>query len=264
MRHADEHLVMTDRVAVVTGVSRRAGIGFAVARRLAEEGAALVVQSWAAHDVEMPWGGDAEGPEALVAELRSMGSDVVHIVADFEQPAAAGEVIAAGVAEFGHVDVVVANHARSSSQGIDGLTAYELDRTLAVNVRGTLLLVQAFAAQHDGRAGGRVVLFTSGQGKGPMPGEVPYVASKGAIEQVTPTLAAELMARNITVNAVDPGPTETGWADAATRSAVEGLMPRGRWGTPDDAARLVSWLAGPDADWVTGQVIHSDGGFPSS
>lgn len=253
-----------DRVAVVTGVSRRAGIGFAVARRLAEEGAALVVQSWAAHDAEMPWGTDGDGPEALVADLRALGGRVEHVVADFEQPEAAASVISAAVAAFGHVDVVVANHARSSGQGIEALTATELDRTLAVNVRATLLLVQAFASQHDGRSGGRVVLFTSGQGKGPMPGEVPYVASKGAIEQVTPTLAAELMARNITVNAIDPGPTDTGWADAATHAAVSAAMPRGRWGTPDDAARLVAWLAGPDSDWVTGQVIHSDGGFPVS
>ncbi len=252
----------TDRVAVVTGVSRRAGIGFALARRLASDGVALVVQSWAPHDAEMRWGADGDGPEVLVAELRDLGADAVHVSSDFERPDAAEEVIGVGVAEFGHVDVLVANHARSSSQGIDALTADELDRTLAVNVRATLLLVRAFAAQHDGRSGGRVVLFTSGQGEGAMPGEVPYVASKGAIEQATPTLAAELMARGITVNAVDPGPTDTGWADATTRRAVEELMPRGRWGTPDDAARLVAWLAGPESDWVTGQVIHSDGGFP--
>lgn len=252
---------MTDRVAVVTGVSRRVGIGFAVARRLADEGAALVVQSWAPHDAEMPWGEDPDGPQALVVELQALGGRVVHVVADFERPDAASAVIAAGVAEFGHVDVLVANHARSSSQGIDALTVEELDRTLAVNVRGTLLLVQAFAAQHDGRSGGRVVLFTSGQGKGPMAGEVPYVASKGAIEQVTPTLAAELMGRNITVNAVDPGPTDTGYADATAHAAVAALMPRGRWGTPADVARLVAWLVSDEADWVTGQVIHSDGGF---
>lgn len=251
------------RVAVVTGVSRRAGIGFSVAHRLAADGFDLVVQSWAPHDAEMPWGaaGDGDGPEALVAELRAIGGRVEHVEADFEQPDAAVSVTAAGVAAFGHVDVLVANHARSSSQGVGALTVDELDRTLAVNVRATLLLVQAFAAQHDGRDGGRVVLFTSGQGKGPMPGEVPYVASKGAIEQVTPTLAAELMAQNITVNAIDPGPTDTGWADAEVYAAVEAQSPRRRWGTPDDAARLVAWLAGPESDWITGQVVHSDGGF---
>lgn len=250
-------------VALITGVSRRVGIGVAVARRLAMDGFDLVVQSWAPHDAEMAWGADADGPDALVADLRSTGCEVVHVVADFERSEAAGEVVAAGVEAFGHVDVLVANHARSSSQGIDALTADELDRTLAVNVRATLLLVQAFAAQHDGRPGGRVVLFTSGQGKGPMPGEVPYVASKGAIEQVTPTLAAELMGRSITLNAIDPGPTDTGWADPGAHAAIEAQFPRVRWGTPDDAARVVAWLAGPESDWVTGQVIHSDGGFPS-
>lgn len=252
---------LSGRVVVVTGVSRRVGIGFALARRLAADGAAVLIQSWSAHDAEMPWGADPGAPEALLGELRSTGSQAEHVVADFERPEAAREVIDAAVDAFGHVDAMVANHARSSSQGIGDLTAEELDRTMAVNVRGTLLLAKAFAAQHDGRPGGRIVLFTSGQGKGPMPGELPYVASKGALHQVTASLAAELMGRGITVNTVDPGPTDTGYADAVGRAAVEARMPRGRWGTPDDAARLVSWLVGDEAEWVTGQVIHCDGGF---
>jgi len=251
---------LAGRAAIVTGVSRRAGIGFAVAERLARDGADLLVHSWAPHDAEMAWGVDPDGVEALVADLRALGGRVEPVVADFEQPGAAAAVVDAGVAAFGHVDVVVANHARSSSQGVASLTADELDRTLTVNVASTLLLVQAFAAQHDDRPGGRVVLLTSGQGRGAMPGEVPYVASKGAIEQVTPTLAAELMGRGITVNAIDPGPTDTGWADESTHAAVAAAMPQGRWGTPADAARLVAWLAGDESAWITGQVIHSDGG----
>ena len=124
-----------------------------------------------------------------------------------------------------------------------------------------LLLVQAFAAHHDGRPGGRVVLFTSGQHLGPMPGELAYAASKGALVEVTASLADALADRGITVNTVNPGPTDTGYVDQATRERVATMFPAGRWGTPDDAARLVAWLCTDDAAWITGQVVNSEGGF---
>ena len=139
--------------------------------------------------------------------------------------------------------------------------AAELDATLAVNTRAVLLLVQAFAAHHDGRPGGRVVLFTSGQHLGPMPGELAYAASKGALVEVTASLADALADRGITVNTINPGPTDTGYVDQATRERVARLFPAGRWGAPDDAARLVAWLCTDDAAWITGQVVDSEGGF---
>jgi 3-oxoacyl-[acyl-carrier protein] reductase len=122
--------------------------------------------------------------------------------------------------------------------------------------------VKAFAARHDdARPGGRVVLMTSGQHLGPMPGELAYIASKGALHQVTRSLAAHLAARGITVNTVNPGATDTGWATPAVHEAVLAHAPLGRWGTPDDAARLIAWLATDDARWITGQVIDSTGGM---
>jgi 3-oxoacyl-[acyl-carrier protein] reductase len=138
------------------------------------------------------------------------------------------------------------------------LTARELDAHLHVNVRASLLLVKEFALQHDGRAGGRIVLFTSGQHLAPMRREIPYAASKGALHQVTATLADELVDHGITVNAVNPGPTDTGWTAGIDPSPA---MPLGRWGQPEDAARLVAWLCSDDGVWITGQVIDSEGGF---
>jgi 3-oxoacyl-[acyl-carrier protein] reductase len=258
------------RVAVVTGVSRRVGIGLAVARRLAALGAGLFVTSWTAHDREQPWGADPGGMDAVLAELGRGGPSapaagrVEHLEADFQDPEAPERVMAAAVEAFGHVDILVCNHARSSLGGLGQLTAAELDATLAVNTGAVLLLVQAFAAQHDGRAGGRVVLFTSGQQLGPMPGELAYAASKGALVGVTPSLADTLADRGITVNTINPGPTDTGYADQATRERVARMFPAGRWGAPDDAARLVAWLCGDDAAWVTGQVVNSEGGFRRS
>jgi 3-oxoacyl-[acyl-carrier protein] reductase len=256
---------LAGRVAVVTGVSRRVGIGLAVARRLAALGAGLFVTSWTAHDREQPWGADPGGIDAVLAELG--GGDapgagrVEHLEADFQDPEAPDRVMAAAVQAFGHVDVLVCNHARSSAGGLGELTAAELDATLAVNTRAVLLLVRAFAAQHDGRPGGRVVLFTSGQHLGPMPGELAYAASKGALAEVTASLADALADRGITVNTINPGPTDTDYVDQATRERVARRFPAGRWGAPDDAGRLVAWLCTDDAAWVTGQVINSEGGF---
>jgi 3-oxoacyl-[acyl-carrier protein] reductase len=254
---------LAGRVALVTGVSRRIGIGMAVARHLAGLGAGLFVTSWTAHDRDQPWGADPGGMDAVLDELRAApgARRVEHLEADFLDPEAPERVLAAAVEAYGHVDVLVCNHARSSAGGLGELTAAELDASFAVNTRAVLLLVQAFAARHDGRPGGRVLLFTSGQQLGPMAGELAYATSKAALAGITVSLADTLADQGITLNTVNPGPTDTDYVDPATRSRVAELFPAGRWGMPDDAARLVSWLCTDDAAWITGQVINSEGGF---
>ncbi len=154
--------------------------------------------------------------------------------------------------------MLVVNHARSGHGRLGELTAEHLDAFLHENVRAPLLLVQEFAAQLEGDAG-RVVLLTSGAHLGPMAREVGYAVSKGALAVATKTLAAELAGRGVTVNCINPGPTDTGWGLAEIDPAPQ--MPFGRWGEPDDAARLIAWLCSDDARWVTGQVLDSEGGF---
>lgn len=251
------------RVALVTGASRRIGIGAAVARRLVSDGAAVMLQSWSPHDEAQPWGADPTGADDLVSELRANGGRVEHMATDLSDPLAPAALVDATVAAFGSLDIVVANHPRSSSQALEALTASEIDLTYVVNVRATLLLVQRFAGCHGIGDGGRVIFFTSGQYHGAMPGELPYVASKAALRELTPSLAAHLMDREITVNCVDPGPCDTGYADAATRAEIAARNPGRRWGLPADTARLVAWLASDEASWVTGQRIASDGGWSS-
>jgi 3-oxoacyl-[acyl-carrier protein] reductase len=252
---------LQDRVVIVTGASRSTAIGAAIARRAVADGAAVLLHSWAPHDAEQPWGADPGGPEALVEELRGTGGRVAHVSSDLADPDAPAALVAAAREALGHVDAVVANHARSSAQSLEELTAEELDRSYAVNTRASLLLAQAFAAQHDDRPGGRVVLFTSGQYHGAMPGELPYIASKAALHELTRSLAVHLMPRRITVNCVDPGPNDTGYADEELRAAVIAAHPGGRWSTPTDTARLVAWLLSDEAEWITGQTIASDGGW---
>jgi len=247
--------LLADRVAVVTGVSRRNGIGFAVAKRLSAAGASIFVHSWVYED-ELS---NAVELESTLRELSQEDRRIGHHEADFADPESPARVIALARETFGHLDILVVNHTRSQHRSLSELTAEEIDAHLHINVRASLLLVKEFAEQHDGRPGGRVVLFTSGQHLAPMRSEVPYAVSKGAIHQATMTLSDELIDGGITVNTVNPGPTDTGWAIKDWDASP--AMPLGRWGQPDDAARLVGWLCTDDAAWITGQVIDSEGGF---
>jgi 3-oxoacyl-[acyl-carrier protein] reductase len=202
--------------------------------------------------------GDSVEETAAALRIERPGVAIETVEADFADPEAPERVIAAA----GELDILVANHTASPRGGLGELDAADIDHALAVIVRASLLLVQAFYLRHDGREGGRVILMTSGQHRGTMPGELAYIAGKGALHQITRTLAAEAADKRITVNCVDPGATDTGWPDAETYAAVLAEEPFGRWGEPDDAARLIAWLCSPAGGWVTGQVITSSGGGP--
>ncbi|WP_016701291.1 SDR family oxidoreductase [Actinoalloteichus spitiensis] len=258
-------LPLLGRSALVTAVSRRAGIGYAVARRLAALGADLFLHHHLPHDERQPWGADPGGVDAVVsgvAECARPGGVVAHGDVDLAQPAGPAEVTRTAVECLGHVDVLVCNQALSGSDGaLDVLEAADLDAHFAVNARASLLLAQAFGRQHDGRPGGRIVFLTSGQDLGVMRNEIAYATSKGALAAITPSLADHFADRGITVNAVNPGPVDTGYAPPAAHEEVRRRFPGGAWGGPDDPARLISWLVGDDGRWVTGQVINSEGGF---
>lgn len=253
----DDRKPLEGRHAVVTGASRQVGIGFAVARRLLAMGASVSAHGWTPHDARQSWGAEPAGPDAVLAALRETGGTAEYYEEDLADPDAPARLIAGAAEKLGHVDILIANHARSGHGRLADTTADQLDAFLHENVRATILLVKEFAAQHDNRPGGRVVMLTSGQHLAPMSREVAYAVSKGAIHQSTLTLADELAPRGITVNTVNPGPTDTGWAIGDPKEH----MPLGRWGTPDDAARVITWLCTDDAQWITGQVINAEGGF---
>ena len=255
-------MLLTGRICLITGVSRRAGIGFAIAQRMLAEGASVVVQSWSRHDAEQPWGADTAGVRGVIKALGGESDRLRSVEADFADPEAPRRVVEFAVEQFGALDILIANHARSALGTLRSVSAADLDLAWAVNARAVVLLVQAFADRHDdSRPDGRVVLFTSGQHLAPMAGELPYAISKGAVHQMTRSLADALADRAITVNAINPGPVDTGWASEADRERLRSAFPRGRWGTPADIAAIVAWLAGPDGAWITGQVINAEGGF---
>lgn len=255
---------MEPRSALITGVSRRGGIGFAIARRLAAAGCDLAVTHFAPHDADQPWGADSL-PSVLdgIREALQPGRQLVDVGADLADPDAPARVVAFAREHLGPLSVLVCNHARSGSDGpLLDQTAALLDARWAVNARASLLLAREFAAQHDGRGGGRIVFLTSGQDLGPMPNEVAYAASKAALAGITKTIAHELAPRGITVNAVNPGPVDSAsYVTEEMRDALADRFPLGRWGQPDDPARLIGWLVSEEGRWVTGQVLNTEGGF---
>lgn len=201
-------------------------------------------------------------PRALLDELRALGVDgtPLAIPADLSDPAAIDPIFDSVEATLGPVTLLVNNAAHSTRENWRTLTADAIDAHYAVNVRGTALMCVTYARRFSA-ARGAIVNLTSGQTQRPMPEELSYAMSKGAVEALTTSLADDLMQHGITVNAVDPGPTETGWMGPTFAAELAARTAAGRVGTPEDAARLVAWLLSEDGRWVTGQVLHSEGGF---
>ena len=249
------------RVALVTGASRRVGIGAAICRALALAGADIAFTHWRAYDRERDYA-DEDGPEALLHELRACGGRVVALECDLSDASAPLRLLDDVEAQLGPLSIVINNAAYSTRDGYARLDAATLDAHYAVNLRATALLSVEFAKRFaNGGRGGRIVILTSGQSLGPMPDELAYAASKGAIEAFTLSLSPAVAAQGITVNAVNPGPTDTGWMTPDLRAQLLPQFPFGRVGQADDAARLVAFLVSDEAAWITGQIINSEGGF---
>jgi 3-oxoacyl-[acyl-carrier protein] reductase len=255
---------LCNRVALITGVSRAVGIGSAIARELAGAGADLFLTGHRAADANPDPAAVPHEPPPLVDELRALGRTVAYCDLDLADPAAPARLFRLATQVFGRIDILINNAAHWEAAPIDTLDAGCLDRHHAVNVRGAALLCAEFArhskATRDAPTG-RIINLTSGQGRDPMPGELAYVATKGAIDALTLSLSAELGPRGITVNAVDPGPTDTAWMSPTLNSELERRALFARVGLPADAARIIRFLATEEAAWITGQIIRSRGGF---
>jgi len=250
---------LSGRVALVTGASRLNGIGAAVCRGLAACGADVAFTHWTAYDQDR-YHTDASEPKLLRRELLTHGGRVHTTEIDLAGADAAGKLLDEVNERLGTVDILINNAAYCVLDGFDRLTASELDQHYAVNLRTTMLLSSDFARRFpDGKTGGRIVNMTSGQGVGAMPGQLAYAATKGAIAAFSSSLAAGVAGKRITVNAVDPGGTDTGWMTDELKAAIEASMAFGRVGKPQDAARIILFLVSDAGQWITGQVIHSRG-----
>jgi 3-oxoacyl-[acyl-carrier protein] reductase len=241
---------LVGKVALVTGASR--GIGRAVALRLARDGSAVVVN----------YAGNAEAARSVVAEVEAGGGRAVAVQADVGVVADVARLFDEAIGHFGKLDILVNNAGIILYKPLAEVTEAEFDRLFAVNVKGTFFCCQQAAVRMAD--GGRIVNVSSSTTALMLPTYSAYVATKGAVEQLSHVLAKELGPRGITVNVVSPGPTDTelfgqGKSEEDKRRFAQ-LAALGRLGTPEDIADVVAFLASDEARWVTGQNLRANGG----
>ncbi|MEU0783903.1 SDR family oxidoreductase [Streptomyces sp. NPDC006173] len=238
------------RVAIVTGGS--GGIGSAVAQTLAADGMSVVVH----------YSGRAERAEEVVASIRKAGGAAVAVSGDVADETATTALYDAAEEHFGGVDVVVNTAGIMVLAPLADMDLDAFDRMHRVNVRGTFVVSQLAARRL--RPGGALVNFSTSVTRLQQPTYAAYAATKGAVEAMTLILARELRGRDVTVNAVAPGPTATPlFLEGKSPELVEriaAVSPLERLGTPEDIAKAVAFLAGPGGRWVNGQVLFANGG----
>jgi 3-oxoacyl-[acyl-carrier protein] reductase len=241
----------TTRTAIVTGGSR--GIGRATALRLGRDGYAVVVG----------YAGQRALADEVVAEIEGAGGRAVAAGGDLADPAVAAHLFDVADEAFGGVDLLVHAAGQMQLAPVAELDLDVLDRTYQVNVRSTFALAQQGVRRL--RAGGSMVLFSTSVLGLAFPTYGAYVASKGAVEALTPILAKELRGRDVTVNAVAPGPTATDlFLDGKSDEQIAQLAqqpPLQRLGEPEDIARVVAFLGSPEGHWVNGQTLRANGGL---
>lgn len=245
-------------LALITGASRQAGIGSAVAMRLAQDGWDIATTFWRPYDDGMPWGSDPADVTWLGEQLAAYGAQTKAVEADLslvETPARVFDAVEKGI---GPVTALVLSHCHGNNSHILDTTVDSFDMHFAVNARASWLLVRELGRRFRAPCGrGRIVALTSDH----VAGNLPYGASKGALDRIVLAAAQEFRDLGITANVVNPGPTDTGWMTAQQISEFTRQTPGGRPGLPDDCANIVRFLCSEEGGWINGQLLHSNGGL---
>ncbi|MFC8288199.1 SDR family oxidoreductase [Streptomyces cyaneofuscatus] len=260
-------------VALITGVGRSIGIGAGIARQLAASGWDIAFTYWTPYDRRMEWGAEDGAAASIARELEGAGARTAAIEADLTGPDAPIRIFDEAEQRLGPVTALVLSHAESVDSGLLDTTVEAFDRHFAVNTRASWLLIREYGLRFRGQPGskpgepgasagagaGRIVALTSDH----TVGNLPYGASKGALDRITLAAAHELAHLGVTANVVNPGPVDTGWMNDELRDAIAQGTPLGRLGTPQDTAHLVDFLCSPQGQWVNGQLLKSNGGAAS-
>ena len=252
---------MENRIAIVTGTSRLKGIGRAVCKNLAKQGCDIFFTYLRKYDKQMPWGVNENEPSLIQEEIEKYNVRCEKLELDLTDKNSI-EILFKNVEEkLGNPSILINNATYSTSTPIETITSEELDNHYNLNLKATTLLTIEFIKRFKFNNGGRIINLTSGQSLGQMSTEIAYVMTKSAIEMLTYTISSEIASKGITINAVNPGPNDTGWMNEEIKSELIKRFPMGRIGTPKDAANLIGYLIKDEAEWITGQIIHSEGGF---
>jgi 3-oxoacyl-[acyl-carrier protein] reductase len=248
---------------LVTGVGRRRSIGAGLALGLADDGWDLVLNCWAPYDDRVSYERGEHDTEEIAAECRRRGAEVEVLPADLAQADVPARLVGAAAAGGG-LHGLVMSHCESTDSSVLTTTVESWDRHFQVNARAAWLLIKAFAehlpAETTTQARGRIVALTSDHAAH----NLPYGASKGALDRIVIAAAVELADRGIRANVINPGPIDTGWMTPEIRQAGTAQTPAGRLGTPADTSDLVRFLLSDAGGWITGQVLYSNGGYKTS
>ena len=252
---------MDRQIAIVTGTSRLKGIGKAICLELAMNGIEIFFTYWTDYDKQMPWKTGDNEPELIQSEIRALGVKCQKIELNLAEENSIAKLFNEVESKLGSPTILINNAAYSTQTSIGNITSEELDKHYLVNLKAPILLTAEFIKRFQGNRNGRIVNLTSGQSLSFMNNEIAYAITKGAIETLTRTLSQEIARKGITINAVNPGPTDTGWLDEQQSEMFKDRFPMGRLGQPGDVAKLICFLVSEKAEWITGQIIHSEGGF---
>ena len=242
-------------MALVTGVGRRAGIGAAICREIAKNSGDVFYTYWHQYDKETHSEESASDPAAIPAELSQFGIRVGSIEIDLSVPDSAEKLFQAVENELGTPGILINNACHDFEVPLVELSPEILDKHYAVNVRAVAMLCKEFVKRGNA---GHIISMTSGQSLGSMGGhKIPYTITKAALEMIVPQLAPELAKRGITINALDPGPTDTGWMTEELKEQVRKESKHGKVNTPEDIARLIVSIL-TEKKYPTGEVIHAE------
>ncbi|NUP40498.1 MAG: SDR family oxidoreductase [Streptomyces sp.] len=245
-------------VALVTGAGRSAGIAASVVLDLARDGWDVAFTYWTPYDARMAWGAETGAPAGLAEQVEALGARAYAVEADLSDPAVPAALFDGVEGALGNVTALVLCHCESVDSGLLDTTVESFDLHFAVNARATWLLIREFGLRFRGPHGsGRVVSLTSGH----TAGNLPYGASKGAMDRITLAAARELADLGVACNAIDPGPTDTGWMSEEHKADMVRFTPLARLGVPQDCANLVTFLCSGRGGWINGQLLHSNGGL---
>lgn len=252
---------MSRKIALVTGVSRLKGIGRAICLELARRDIDIFFTFWRQYDKQMPWEVGEDEPDQIQEEIRSLGVRCEKIELDLSLQSSISKLFDAANKRIGKPVILINNATYSTQTDIENFSTSELDKHYQINIRATTLLTIEFIQRFEGIKSGRIINLSSGQSLGQMSDEIAYAITKGAIETLTCTISQKIASKGITINAVNPGPNDTGWIDKKMKKELINRFPMKRLGRPQDTAKLIGFLSSEEAEWITGQIIHSEGGF---
>ncbi len=248
---------LTRPVALVTGVSRKIGIGTAISLALAKTGWDVATTYWRPYDYIMPWRSADSEADAVNDQIRGFSARTVSIEADLSDTASPKRIFDRVESSLGSVTALVMAHCHSVDSSIKSTTIESFDLHFKVNARATWLLIREFGRRYRNEFGrGRVISITSNH----TAHNLPYGASKGAMDRIVLAAAQEFRDLGVTANVINPGGTDTGWMSDDLREQIRQETPLGRIGLPADCARLVSFLCSEEGGWINCQLIYSNGG----